>query len=111
MFDVCIVIGFSVGIPKALLAAISGPMLGDNVGRHGRTPNGERVQGVWEFAPVKNLEQMQQFLGCCNWLRTYMVPLYSQLIKILAPYLKEETVYPPAGLGAGKTPLIKQRKG
>ena len=44
MFDVCIVGGFSMGIPKAILAAISGPMLGDNVGRHGRTPNGERVQ-------------------------------------------------------------------
>ena len=80
MFDVCIVSGFSMGIPKAISAATSGPMLGDNVGRHGRTPNGERVQGIWEFAPVKNLEQMQQFLGCCNWLRTYLVPPYSQLI-------------------------------
>ena len=78
MFDVCIVSGFSMGIPKAILAATSGPMLGDNVGRHGRIPNAERVQGVWEFAPVKNLKQMQQFLGCCNWLRSYMVPLYSQ---------------------------------
>jgi hypothetical protein len=107
MFDVCIVSGFSMGIPKAILAATSGPMLGDNVGRHGRTPNGERVQGVWEFAPLKNLEQMQQFLGCCNWLRTYMVPLYSQLIKVLGPYLKEETVYPPGGLGPGNTAADK----
>ena len=87
MFDVCIVSGFSMGIPKAILAAISGPMLGDSVGKHGRTPNGERVQGLWEFAPLKNLKQMQQFLGCCNWLRNYMVPLYSQLINILGPYL------------------------
>ena len=54
MFDVCIVSGFSMGIPKAILAATSGPMLGNNAGRHGRTPNGERVQGVWEFAPLKN---------------------------------------------------------
>ena len=37
MFDVCIVSGFSLGIPKAILAATSGPMLGDNVGRHGRS--------------------------------------------------------------------------
>ena len=57
MFDVCIVNVFSMGIPKAILAATSGPMLGDNVGKHGRTPNGERVQGVWEFAPVKNLNR------------------------------------------------------
>ena len=27
MFDVCIVSGFSMGIPKAILAATSGPML------------------------------------------------------------------------------------
>ena len=86
-------------------------MLGDCVGRHGRTPNGERVQIVWEFATVKTLKQMQQFLGCCNWLRTRMFPLYSQLINILAPYLKEETVYPPAGLGPGTTPADKAVKG
>ena len=67
MFDVCVVSGFSMGIPKVILAATSGPMLGDNVGRHGRTPNGERVQEIWEFATVKNLKQMQQFLGCCIW--------------------------------------------
>ena len=99
------------GTPKAILAATSGPMLGDNVGSNGRTPNGERVQGIWEFAPVKNLKQMQQFLGCCTWLRTYMVPLYSQLIHILAPYLKEETVYPPGGLGPGTTDADKAVKG
>ena len=111
MFDVCIVSWFSMGIPKAILAATSGPMLGDNVGRHGRTPNGERVQGVWEFAPLKKLKQMQQFLGCCNWLRNYMAPLYSQLIKILRPYLKEETVYPPEGLGPGITAADKAIRG
>jgi len=111
LYDVCIVSGFSMGIPKAILAATSGPMLGDNVGRHGRTPNGERVQGVWEFAPVKNLKQMQQFLGCCNWLRTYMVPLYSQLIKILSPFLKEETVYPAEGLGPGSSAPDKAIRG
>ena len=40
-----------------------------------------------------------------------MVPLYSQLINILAPFLKEETVYPPAGLGPGTTPADKAVQG
>ena len=40
-----------------------------------------------------------------------MVPLYSQLIKILAPYLKEETVYPPGGLGPGTTSADMAVKG
>ena len=55
LYDVCIVARFSMGLTKAILAATSEPMLGDNVGRHGRKPNGERVQGVWDFAPLKNL--------------------------------------------------------
>ena len=40
-----------------------------------------------------------------------MVPLYSQLIKVLGPYLKEETVYPPEGLGPGTTPADKAVRG
>ena len=111
LYDVCIVAGFSMGLTKAILAATSGPMLGDNVERHGRTPNGERVQGVWDFAPLKNLKQLQQFMGCCNWLRTYMVPLYSQLIEVLGPFLKEDAVYPPEGLGPGKTAADKAVRG
>ena len=40
-----------------------------------------------------------------------MVPLYSQLIKVLGPYLKEETVYPPGGLGPGNTAADKAARG
>ena len=40
-----------------------------------------------------------------------MVPLYSQLIEILSPYPKEETVYPPEGLGPGTTSADKAVKG
>ena len=111
LYDVCIVAGFSMGLSKAMLVATSGPMLGDNVGRHGRTPNGERVQGVWDFAPLKNLKQLQQFMGCCNWLCTYMVPLYSQIIKVLGPFLKEDAVYPPEGLGPGSSAADKAVRG
>ena len=64
--------------------------------------------GIRSFETLKH---MQQFLGCCNWLRTYMVPLYSQLIKVLGPYLKEETVYPPEGFGPGITAADKAIRG
>ena len=49
MFDVCIVSGFSMGIPNAILAAISGPMLHDNVG----VGMGERLM-VREFKEYGN---------------------------------------------------------
>ena len=40
-----------------------------------------------------------------------MVPLYSQLIKILAPFLKEDAVYPPGCLGPGTTQADKAVQG
>ena len=59
--------------------------------------------GYPRFAPIKQLKELQQFLGCSNWVRWYMTDRYPRLVKLLAKYLKPDTVYPKAGLGAGDT--------
>lgn len=101
LLDVSIVSGFPFGIDKAILLATEGPLLGDVVGRDGRKPNGERAQAVVDFAPLKNKQQVQQFLGCTNWLRWYLVQEYAQAAKYLGKYLKPDAEFPDAGLGAG----------
>jgi len=81
--DVSILTGFSFGCDKAFVAVTKGELLGDVVGREGRDPNGERVAAIVGFPPLKNVQQVQQFLGCTNWLRFFMMSMYSTLCKIL----------------------------
>ena len=39
-----------------------------------------------DLAPLKEKLHVQQFLGCTNWLRWYMVKEYASAAKILGEY-------------------------
>ncbi len=103
MLDISILTGFSFGIAKADFLAIMGELLGDFVGRHGRWPNGARTQAIRDFPAIKTKQQLQQFLGCCNWVRIYLPQYYPGLVKMIGHYLRPEAMFPPAGLGSGMT--------
>ena len=66
-------------------------------------PDGERVQAIEDFAPLREKLHIQQFLGCTNWLRNYLVAEYAQAAKILGEWQKPGAVYPACGLGPGNT--------
>ena len=66
-----IVSGFSFGVDKAQVLIIAGKLLGHMVTRTGAGLDPERSQAVMDFAPLKELLHVQQFLGCTNWLRVY----------------------------------------
>ena len=47
------------------------------------------------------IRNIQQFLGCTNWLRFYLIAEYAQAAKIVGEYQKPEAVFPECGLEAG----------
>ena len=99
--DKSIASGFSFGVDKAQVLVIEGKLLGHVVSRNGSSPDGERVQAIKDFAPLKEKLHIQQFLGSTNWLRQYLVPAYASCVKILGEYMKPEAVFPAEGLGPG----------
>ena len=83
------------------MLAQDGKLLGHRIGRRGA--DGERVQVVMDFAPLKEKVPVQQLLGCTNWLRWCTAKEYAHVAKILGAYQKPGAVFPPAGLGPGAT--------
>ena len=63
LLGVAIISGFSFGAEKARICVVEGPLLGDIISRTGRKPMGDRVQAVRDFAPLRDKQHIQQFLG------------------------------------------------
>ena len=101
--DKSIIFGFSFGVSKAELCKDGGKLLGHVIGRSGSSPDPERAKAVREFAPLKEKLHIQQFLGCANWLRTYLPAEFGHCAKVLTGYQKPGAEFPPEGLGAGKS--------
>ena len=80
-----------------------GKLLGHLIGRDGSSPDPERSRAVQEFAPLREKLHVQQFLGCSNWLRTYLPAQFGCAAKVLTGYQKPGAVFPPEGLGYGQT--------
>ena len=105
--DIAILSGFSFGCDKAKICVAKGALLGDEVSRTGRRPLGDRVQAVMDFSPLQNVQQVQQFLGCTNWLRWCMMSQYAHLCKILGQFLRPEATFPEHQLGIGAGSITK----
>ena len=101
--DKSILAGFSFGVDKATVAAQEGKLLGHFVSRSGVRADGQSVQGVRDFAPLREKLHIQQFLGCTNWLRWYLPMEYGQAAKVLGEYQKAGAEFPKEGLGAGSS--------
>jgi len=101
--DKSIIFGFSYGVAKAELCSTGGRLLGHLVGRHGTAPDPERSQAVRDFAPLKEKLHIQQFLGCTNWLRTYLPAEFGHCAKVLSKYQKPGAPFPEGGLGSADT--------
>ena len=97
LLDISILSGFSFGLDKAKPFAILGQLLGDWVGRKGRWPTEDKIQAIKEFAPIKEKKQLQQLLGCTNWVRFYLKEVYPTLIKMIGHLLKDGYKFPDEG--------------
>ena len=102
--DRSIIVGFSFGVNKALVAAVEGKLLGHTISRDGCKPDPERTQAVRDFPPLKEKVYVQQFLGCANWLRIYLPSEFAHAAKVLGEFQKTGAKFPDQGLGPGDTP-------
>ena len=73
-FDVCLSIGFSLGINKMDLVKSSVKLLGEIVAREGRKPDPAKVAAIKSWGAITNLKVIQEFLGTCNYSRLSMGP-------------------------------------
>jgi hypothetical protein len=102
-FDVCLAIGFSLGINKMELLKTRVKLLGEIVTREGRMPDPVKVAAIRAWGPINNLKEVQEFLGTCNYSRLTMGPKYSLAAEGLRRYVKEgDAAFPmtPRGLAA-----------
>ena len=108
--DTSILAGFSYGISKAFLMVTEGSLLGHKVSREGSAHEKERTVAIQEFAPLKDVTQVRQFVGSTNWVRRYLLPCYATAVKILGEYMKPSAEFPKEGLGASNTQGCKAVK-
>ena len=78
---------FSNGINKAFVVVTEGSLLGHKVGRLGASVEPERTAAIVDFAPLKDITHLRQFLGCTNWIRHYLPVVYPVTVKLLADYM------------------------
>ncbi|CAE7414821.1 pol, partial [Symbiodinium microadriaticum] len=103
LFDLCICIGFSLGIDKLVLLKPQVKSLGEIVGRHGRSPDPAKVAALSEWGPIGSLKQLQEFLGTANYSRDQIGPKFAVAMDPLRRYLREgDKAFPmtPRGLEA-----------
>ena len=89
LFDVCICSGFSLGIDKLVLLKPQVKSLGEIVGRHGRSPDPAKVETHAQWGEIKNLKQLQEFLGTANYSRDQIGPKFAVAMDPLRRYLRE----------------------
>ena len=76
------------GIDKACVAVIEGSLLGHDIGRKGAKCSAEKTRPILKFPPLREKLHIQQFLGCTNFLRSYLPPGYAHCAKLLGEYVK-----------------------
>jgi len=99
--DRSIAAGMTFGIDKACVAVVEGNLLGHNIGRNGAKRSAEKTRAILKFPALKERLHIQQFLGCTNFLRSYLPPEYAHCAKLLGEYVKGAKPFPDDGLGPG----------
>ena len=94
-FDTAVAFALSFGIAKFQLAQVKVKLVGEYVGREGRTPNPEIARAIKKWPPVNTLKDLQAFLGTANYVRAHAGPSYCRLSAPLRPVLKPGAAFPP----------------
>ena len=94
-FDAAKGFAMSFGISKFQLAQPSVKLVGEIVGRNGRSPNPEIVRAIKKWPPVRTLKDLQALLGTTNYALPHMGPAYSRVASPLRPLLRPNALFPP----------------
>ena len=85
----------SFGIAKYVLAQMQAKLVGEIVGRNGRSPNPAIVRAIKKWPPIYTLKQLQEFLGTINYIRPHCGPEYCRVAEPLRPLLRPTAEFPP----------------
>ena len=92
-FDTATVFAMSFGISKFSLAQIEAKLVGEIVGRMGRSPNPAIVRAIKAWPPIYTLKQLQEFLGTINYVRPHCGPEYARVADPIRPLLKLSLIH------------------
>ena len=94
-FDTATAFAMSFGIAKFALAQVQAKLVGEIVGRYGRSPNPAIVRAIHKWPPIYTLKQLQEFLGTINYVRPHCGPEYSRVAEPIRALLKQGAAFPP----------------
>ena len=94
-FDTATAFALSFGIKKFQIAQVQVKLVGEIVGRDGRSPNPAIVRAIKAWPPVNTLKDLQAFLGTANYVRAHAGPAYCRIAAPLRSLLKAGAVFPP----------------
>ena len=73
-FNTAVAFALSFGIAKFQLAQTKVKLVGEYVGREGRSPNPEIIRAIRKWPPINTLKDLQAFLGTANYVRAHAGP-------------------------------------
>ena len=94
-FDTAVAFALSFGIAKFQLAQKDVKPLGEYVGQQGRRPNPDLIKAIKAWPPVRDLKDLQSFLGTTNHARPHAGPAYARVMSPLRALVKPGAVFPP----------------
>ena len=93
-FDTATGFALSFGIAKFQLAQESVKLVGEYVGTYGRRPNPDLIRAIKAWPAIRDLKDLQSFLGTANYVRPHAGPAYSRVMSPLRKQLKPGAVWP-----------------
>ena len=99
-FDTATAFALSFGIAKFQLAQWKVKLVGEIVGREGRSPNPAITRAIRNWPPIRVLKDLQGFLGTANYVRAHAGPAYARvaapLSALLLPSLRTRSSSQPS---------------
>ena len=93
-FDTAAAFGISFGVGKFQIAQTEVKLVGERVGREGRSANPDCIKAVIDWPAIRNLKDLQSFLGTLNYIRPFCGPAFSRVMHPLRPALKKDYKFP-----------------
>ena len=82
-FDTAAGFALSFGIKKFQFLQEEVKLVGELVGKDGRRPNPVLCEAIRKWPPIKDLKDLQGFLGTTNYVRSHAGPTYARVMDCL----------------------------
>ena len=90
VFITCRKYGISLNPKKSLFGLEEGKLVGHIISKDGTRIDPDRIQGILQVPHLRNIKELQAFLGKINFLRRF-IPNLAELIRLLNNMLKKDS--------------------